>query len=184
MHAVSSSTFQNHLVSGQFRCKRDATPPFGFRASAQFATQEMARASFTSVSSQILANLSVRSFARSVGRSLARSPAGWLPPVSGVVARRAGSRLNHLLRRTTAPRHHLGPHDVQANRLTRKFRTLLRVFRPTLFSFPLLVTPAAGSFLYLSIRNDVQAQCFLRETIFGVYFFASATLFVQCRKIP
>lgn len=50
-----------------------------------------------------------------------------------------GSRLNHLLWCTTAPRHHLGPYDVQANRLTRKFRAF-RVFCPILFSFQLLVT--------------------------------------------
>lgn len=105
------------------------------------ATREMVKASFTTVSSRILADLPVRSLARSFARSVGRQLAGQLPPVSGVVARRAGSRLNHLLRRTTAPRHHLGPRDVQANRLTRKFRTLLRVFRPTLFSFPFLVTP-------------------------------------------
>lgn len=83
---------------------------------------------------------------------------------------------------------HLGPHDVQANRLTRKFRTPLRVFRPTRFSFPLLVIlpRCAGvpSTLYLSIRNDVQARRFLRETIFGVYLFALASLFAQRQKTP
>lgn len=74
--------------------------------------------------------------------ALARSPGSCrLFPVSLHGEPFTGSRLNHLLRRTTAPRHHLGPRDVQANRVTRKFRTLLRVFHQTLFSFPFLVTP-------------------------------------------
>lgn len=122
-----------------------ATSLFGFRAWEQFTTREMTGISFTSVSSRILADLLARSFARSF--------AGQLPSVSGVVARRAGSRLNHLLWRTTAPRHHLGPHDVQANRLTRKFRTLLRVFRSILFSFPLLVIPR-HQLLPLSVNQE------------------------------
>lgn len=63
---------------------------------------------------------------------------------------------------------------------------MFRVFHPTLFSFPLLIICRWLSFLYLSIRNDVQTQrsLFLHETIFRVYLFASATLLAQHRGIP